>query len=190
MLDRREFLSALAAGAMLASRPLRAQQSAPPATSMSGDGYLPVRLPPKPGATARLTALERDAVERSISCPCPCTLDVFTCRTSMPCGFSPRMHTDVVALAEGGYTADEILAAFVATYGETARMAPSKQGFNLVGWGAPFAALGTGAIVVAALVRRWGRRARAGAVDTTTPTVEASSDELARLEAAVRGERE
>ncbi len=108
----------------------------------------------------------------------------------MPCGFSPRMHTDVVALAEGGYTADEILAAFVATYGETARMAPSKQGFNLVGWGAPFAALGTGAIVIAALVRRWGRRARAVAVDATTPAVEASSDEMARLEAALRDERE
>ena len=40
-----------------------------------------------------------------ISCPCPCTLDVFTCRTSMPCGFSPRMHADVVALSNGGYSA-------------------------------------------------------------------------------------
>src|SRR5688500_11839328 len=181
MTTRRQFLIALGSAAIAADRARAQQGAALPGATMAGDGYIPVRLPPKPESAPRLTALERDAVERSISCPCPCTLDVFTCRTSMPCGFSPRMHTDVLALAEGGYTADEILAAFVATYGETARMAPSKRGFNLVGWGAPFAALGTGAIIVAALVRRWGRRARAVAVDATTPAVEASSDELARL---------
>ena len=185
-LDRRRFLAALGAAA-LAARGLGAQQAATPGTSMSGDGYLPVRRPPKAGATSRLTALERDAVERMISCPCPCTLDVFTCRTSMPCGFSPRMHADVISLVDGGYTANEIVAAFVETYGETARMAPSKRGFNLVGWGAPFAALGAGAIVIAALIRRWGRRA--SAVRTAAPpAVHGSSDELARLEAAVRGE--
>ncbi len=99
-----------------------------------------------PRAAKRLTPLERDAVERMLSCPCPCTLDVFTCRTSMPCGFSPRLHADVVQLANGGYSADEILAAFEQAYGEKILMAPHKQGFNWVGWIAPFAAVGGGAL--------------------------------------------
>ena len=38
-------------------------------------------------------------------------------------------------------------------------MAPHKQGFNWVGWIAPFAAVGGGGLVVGALIRRWGRRA-------------------------------
>ena len=80
---------------------------------MEGDGYVPVRREPKPGAAPSMANDERDALERLLACPCPCTMDIFTCRTSMPsCGFSPRIHRDVVLLVEGGYSGSEILAAF------------------------------------------------------------------------------
>jgi len=190
MLNRREFVATLG-GALVAAAGSRAwaQQSGAeaPGATMSGDGYIPVRRLPRPAAAKRLTPLERDAVERMISCPCPCTLDVFTCRTSMPCGFSPRLHADVVALANGGYSAEEILAAFEQSYGEKILMAPHKQGFNWVGWLAPFAAVGGGAVVVGALIRRWGRRA-AEHRDMLPVPVQASDDEMAQLEAAVRGD--
>ena len=189
MPTRREFVAALGAGlAATGTRRLFAQQGAEtPGATMEGDGYVPVRRLPRPAAAKRLTPLERDAVERMISCPCPCTLDVFTCRTSMPCGFLPRLHADVVQLVNGGYSADEILAAFEQAYGEKILMAPHKQGFNWVGWIAPFAAVGGGALVAGTLIRKWGRRA---AEHRTAPPVpiEASADELARLEAAVRGD--
>jgi cytochrome c-type biogenesis protein CcmH len=169
---------------------------------MEGDGYRPVRRPPKPGAVPSMDAQARDDLEHKISCPCPCTLDVFTCRTSMPCGFSPRMHGDVMALVEGGHSADEILAAFEQEYGQQVLMAPKKEGFNLAGYLTPFAALGTGAVVLAALIRKWGRRAAAaqaaqaaqGAAASVAPNgpspaaADATPDELARLEAAVRGD--
>jgi cytochrome c-type biogenesis protein CcmH len=188
MASRREFLVALGAAAITAAHRAGAQQNTGlPGATMAGDGYLPVRRPPKPELAPRLSALERDEVERRISCPCPCTLDVFTCRTSMPCGFSPRMHTDVVALANGGYTADEILAAFEQAYGERIRMAPRAEGFNWVGWLAPFAAVGGGAVAVGALIRRWGRRAADRRMTSPVP-IDATNDEMARLEAAVRGE--
>lgn len=190
MMHRREFVATLG-GALVAAAGSRAwaQQSGAeaPGATMSGDGYVPVRRLPRPAAAKRLTPLERDAVERMISCPCPCTLDVFTCRTSMPCGFSPRLHADVVALANGGYSAEEILAAFEQSYGEKILMAPHKQGFNWVGWIAPFAAVGTGGVVVGALIRRWGRRAAEMRTASPVP-IEASDDEIARLNAAVRGE--
>ena len=189
MHSRREFVRALGgvAVAAAASR-LHAQQGVEtPGATMQGDGYVPVRRIPRPAAAKRLTPLERDAVERRISCPCPCTLDVFTCRTSMPCGFSPRMHADIVQLVNGGYSGDEILAAFEQAYGEKILMAPHKRGFNWVGWLAPFAAVGLGGAVASLLIRRWGRRA--AEVRTAAPMrIEASDEEMARLEAAVRGD--
>jgi cytochrome c-type biogenesis protein CcmH len=190
MSGRREFLVTLG-GALVAAvvRPARAQQGAElPGATMEGDGYIPVRRLPRPAAARRLPPLERDAVERMLSCPCPCTLDVFTCRTSMPCGFSPRLHADVDQLANGGYTADEILAAFEQAYGEKILMAPHKRGFNWVGWLAPFAAVGGGAFAASALIRRWGHRAAEHRTASPVP-IEASDDELAQLEAAVRDDR-
>ena len=91
MTTRREFMTALGTALVAVSGRARAQQGAEtPGATMDGDGYVPVRRLPRPAAAKRLTALERDAVERMLSCPCPCTLDVFTCRTSMPCGFWRR----------------------------------------------------------------------------------------------------
>jgi cytochrome c-type biogenesis protein CcmH len=198
-ISRRQFLAALAtgaasaaavgvAGAQSASQATGAPITTPeaPGATMGGDGHRPVRLPPKPGARPSMTADERDAVERQLSCPCPCTLDVFTCRTSMPCGFSPAMHTDVVALVEGGYSADEIIAAFERTYGEQVLMAPKKEGFNWAGYVAPFAAIGAGGVAVAALVKRWERKPAPAAGASRLP-VNATDEELARLDAAVRG---
>jgi cytochrome c-type biogenesis protein CcmH len=188
MANRREFVVALgAAAAAVAASRAGAQQGETPGATMAGDGYIPIRRLPRPAAAKRLTPLERDAVERMISCPCPCTLDVFTCRTSMPCGFSPRLHADVVQLVNGGYSADEILAAFEQGYGEKILMAPHKQGFNWVGWLAPFAAVGGGGLIVGMLIRRWGRRAAEHREASPVP-IEADGDEMAQLEAAVRGD--
>ena len=103
----------------------------------------------------------------------------------MPCGFSPRLHADVVQLANGGYSADEIIAAFEQGYGEKILMAPRKEGFNWVGWLAPFAAVGGGALVASALIRQWGRRAVARHATSPVP-IAASDDEMAQLEAAIR----
>lgn len=187
---RRGFLLALGGIAMAIPAMARGQeQGVIPGATMSGDGYIPVRRPAKPGAETFLTRAERDAAERKLACPCPCTLDIFTCRTSMPCGFSPRMHSDVVALAEGGYTESEILAFFEEEYGEMIRMAPRARGFNLVGWLAPFAAVLTGAAVIWWLMRGWRENAMARAA-TTGPVrhLDATDAELERLERAIRGE--
>ena len=217
---RRQFLLALGAGAAtsvatgLALSPLatsigaQGEQPPPgsnggaPGVAMSGDGYRPVSLPPKPGASPQLDKERMEALERQLGCACPCTLDVFTCRTTdFSCGISPQMHRDVLRLIDGGYTGDEIMQAFERTYGETVLMAPKREGFNLAGYWMPFAALGTGAVVVLGLIRRWGQRAaeasalaarghaHVAAGNGSAPHgVHASADELARLEAAVRNE--
>ncbi|MEX2152253.1 MAG: cytochrome c-type biogenesis protein CcmH [Gemmatimonadaceae bacterium] len=146
-----------------------------------------VRLPSKPGARPSMTPLERDALEHRIRCQCGCTLDVFTCRTTdFSCQVSPSMHRDVMALVEGGYTAEEILDAFVNVYGERVLMAPTREGFNLLGYVVPGIAIGIGAIVLAVMIRRWRRPVAAGASPPSVSQIDASPDELARLDAAIR----
>lgn len=149
-----------------------------------------VNLPPKPNATPVLTDLQRDELERKIHCQCGCTLDVFTCRTTdFSCQVSPAMHRDVVALVQGGYSAQEIIDAFVNVYGDRVLMAPRKSGFDLLAWVTP----GLSVLVVGALIfvvlRRW-RAAPVESAPGVAASVDATPDELARLEAAIRREDE
>jgi cytochrome c-type biogenesis protein CcmH len=202
-MKRRDFLTRVVVGAAGASAsivlfPERFRAQAPQVPrgvdtsnlfAMDQSASRPVRLPPKPGARIVVSAAERDEVEHRIRCQCGCTLDVYTCRTTdFSCQVSPSMHRDVMSLVAGGYSAQEILDAFVGVYGERVLMAPRASGFNLLGWAAPFIALGGGAALVVALLRNWRRAPRA---DQSPSTVigrpsDATDAELARLEAAVR----
>jgi cytochrome c-type biogenesis protein CcmH len=160
---------------------------------MNQDAARTVRRPPKPGATTRLGNDARDQVEKRLRCQCGCTLDVYTCRTTdFACEVSPAMHRDVIALVEGGYDAQEIVDAFTASYGEKVLMAPTKRGFNLVGWTMPFGALVMGGGLLALLLRRWQRRGVVARGVERGPApiagVDATDDELRRVEAAVRGD--
>ena len=199
---RRDFLrasGALVAGAMFVPA-MRAQSAAQAQGAaniqMPQTAYKPVSLPKKVGAKPLVAQLERDELERGLKCACPCKLDVFTCRTTdFQCGISPAMHSDVVRLVEGGYSADEIVAAFTTVYGERVLMAPVKEGFNLAGYVVPFITLGIGATMLVAMLRKWRRES-----DAATPAVVSASvlpidggmpaatdDELRRLEEAVHG---
>lgn len=128
-------------------------------------------------------------VEHRLRCSCPCGLDIFTCRTTdFSCTYSPALHQEVMALFSDGQTADQIVAAFVAKYGEQALMAPRAQGFNIVGYLLPstlvLLAAGTLGFV---LLRRHRNRLLATA-PVTSPARDAAalnSDDAARLERAL-----
>ena len=159
--------------------------------AMDESASRPVRLPPKPGSRVVVSADERDTLEHRIRCQCGCTLDVYTCRTTdFSCQVSPAMHRDMMSLVSGGYGAQEIIDAFVGVYGERVLMAPRASGFNLLGWIAPFAVLGGGAILVAGLLRSWRRTPRVAPVAPVRSSAgqpsEGTDEELARLDAAVR----
>lgn len=195
MLTRRSFLLAIPAlglGAAAFPRRIRAAQVAVQTfngpMADAGEVYRPVTLPAKPGARPSMTNAQRDDLEHQIHCQCGCNLDVYTCRTTdFACSVSPAMHSDVMGLVAGGHSAQEILAAFKAIYGEKVLMAPVRSGFNLLGYTVPFIALGTGAVVVAVLMRRWKRTAAVSTVPASH--VDATEGELAALDAAVRRDR-
>ena len=192
-LSRRSFLLAIPALGLAAAafpRPIRAAQVAvqtfngPMADAEAV--YKTVTLLPKPNAKPSMTPAQRDDLEHQIHCQCGCNLDVYTCRTTdFACSVSPAMHSDVMGLVDGGHSAQEILAAFKSVYGEKVLMAPVRSGFNLVGYTLPFIALGAGAVVVAALLRRWKSQTPAGAsIAHSKP--DATEGELAALDAAVK----
>jgi len=131
-------------------------------------------------------AAEIQAIETHLACNCGCTLDVFTCRTTdFSCTYSPRLHREVLALRSQGLTAQQVLDAFVAKYGEKALMAPKPKGFNLAGYLVPGAAIaGVGAALVMLIGRR--RTAVAAAQAGAAPTeVQATPEELERLRRAL-----
>jgi cytochrome c-type biogenesis protein CcmH len=134
---------------------------------------------------------EVQAIEQHLACNCGCTLDVFTCRTTdFSCTYSPALHREVLALRDDGKTAQEILDAFVAKYGEKALMAPKPHGgFNLAGYllpGALIASAGVGLLIFI------GRRKStisalqaAAAQDDPVAGPSASPEELERLRRAL-----
>lgn len=189
---RRDFLvraTAAVGTAMLAERAHAQGQPQQGAANVPMDqtAARSVRRPPKANARPSMTDRERDnEIERNLRCQCGCTLDVYTCRTTdFACKVSPAMHADIKSLVEGGYTAQEILDSFVDVYGERALMAPRPQGFNLVGYAAPFVALAGGAAVVVAVLRGWKAKKPQPAPGAASP-IAATPEELARLDAAIR----
>jgi cytochrome c-type biogenesis protein CcmH/NrfF len=67
-------------------------------------------------------------------------------------------------------------------------MAPKKSGFNLIAWLLPGTAVIVGGGVLVSLLKRWGERANRPVGRPVAVDVDATPDELRRLEAAVRGE--
>ena len=113
---------------------------------------------------ARVTEYENDpfvvGVEEKLRCTCGCNLSVYTCRTTdFTCETSPAMHRRVVELVEQHKSAQEILDAFVAQYGESVLMAPPKAGFNLAGYLVPGILITVvGAVLAWVLIRKRGAR--------------------------------
>jgi cytochrome c-type biogenesis protein CcmH len=95
-----------------------------------------------------------DAVTAKIICDCGCSnLTIKECT----CGKADRVRADVRARLESGQTPEQIVSGYVDEFGEQILAAPTTQGFNLVGWIAPFAALLLAATFLVLAIRRWAR---------------------------------
>lgn len=139
--SRREALGLLGGAALLQGAPgapgAERGQRAP--DSLVGELMDPARAGK---LRSRVTQYENDpfvvGIEEKLRCTCGCNLSVYTCRTTdFTCETSPAMHQRVVELVEQKKSAQEILDAFVAQYGESVLMAPPRVGFNLAGYLVP-----------------------------------------------------
>jgi cytochrome c-type biogenesis protein CcmH len=196
--SRRSFLTGLGAAAVL---PLQQAQG-----PLAGQGEVGTLR--DPGAAGRPRAPTEIAdyderikvIEQRLACSCGCTLDIFTCRTTdFTCTYSPQLHREVVELDRAGKTAQEILDAFVAKYGEKALMAPKPEGFNLWGYLLPGSAILLAGGALAAFISRRrvavaavtgvgaasGRSDMSAPVPYASPSVEATPEEMERLRRAL-----
>jgi cytochrome c-type biogenesis protein CcmH len=198
MTGRREFLLRIGGAGLGATGLMAARGRGRQGDPLSGQGETgALRDPASAGRSQeRIGARDNDefvtAVEHRLQCTCGCTLDIYTCRTTdFTCTYSPDLHKEVLALEDQGKTADEIVAAFVAKYGEKILMAPKPVGFNLAGYVVPGALiLLVGGAMFWILQRRTSmRRVAAAGVSSSAaappvPTavgVGATPDELERL---------
>jgi cytochrome c-type biogenesis protein CcmH len=203
---RRALLAGLG-GAFLAGgvvRRLAGQQQGQPQGQLPGEGETGMLRDPVSAGGSRERVTHRDndpfvtAVEKRMQCTCGCTLDIYTCRTTdFTCSYSPALHKEVLALQDEGKTADEIVAAFVAKYGEKVLMAPRPVGFNIVGYVLPGLVVLLVGGVMFAILRQRTRMAQVaqeaesaparpaiprGTVGAVVNAPPASDEELARLE--------
>jgi cytochrome c-type biogenesis protein CcmH len=93
-----------------------------------------------------------DGVANKLSCYCgTCPhLSVSVCT----CSKADEIKAEIKQKIAQGMTEQQIVAAFVAEYGQTVLSTPPKSGFNLAAWMAPFLAFLVGGFVLFAFLKR------------------------------------
>lgn len=97
------------------------------------------------------------AIKSSLICTCDCSMTVEACEGSMECEAAAKLTSQAQSLIDAGLKHEEILASFVARYGETILAAPTKKGFNLLAWVMPFLVLAIATLTLAQMLRHWVR---------------------------------
>jgi cytochrome c-type biogenesis protein CcmH len=91
-------------------------------------------------------------VEGQLMCYCGCSdLTVRVCT----CGTADSIRSEIADRLSRGEAPDQVVAAYVARYGEQIRSAPTKSGFDLVAWATPFVVLILAGSALVLTVRRW-----------------------------------
>lgn len=97
-------------------------------------------------------ASTQEKVESELMCHCGCSdLTVRTCS----CGTAAGIKQDIAQRLSSGQSAEQVVEAYVAQYGEQILSAPTRRGFNLLAWIVPFAAILAAGTLVVVLTRRW-----------------------------------
>ena len=118
-------------------------------------------------------------LERALKCDCGCGLDVHSCQFQMQCGTSPVWSARIRQALDAGQSVDVIQAGFVGEYGTEVLMMPPAEGFNLLGYFLPAAAILSAGMLVGMLAR--GRATH----EALAPVEQLSADEEAKLRAAM-----
>jgi|SRR5579875_3391284 len=102
-------------------------------------------------AAARSTV---QAVAEGLTCQCGCGLTVANCNHPN-CEFSVPARQQIGTMLDKGMSGAQILASFRTKYGEKVLSEPVAEGFNLLAWIVPFAAILAGVTLIVIALRRW-----------------------------------
>jgi len=108
-----------------------------------------------------------DSVAEGLTCQCGCGLTVANCNHPQ-CEFAVPIRSQIEGMIARGKSRPEIIAWFRARYGEKVLSAPTTEGFNLLAWIMPFAALLGGGVGVFFVFARWRAKAPDAPVNAGT----------------------
>ncbi len=120
-------------------------------------------------AQATVSYSELREVGDQVKCQCSsgCSYTVGSCNM-LGCHFREPVLKDIQNGLEENKPREEILAAVYTKYGDQTRVEPRREGFGMVGWIMPFAALLLGLSMIPLVIRNWRKRT---VVDRCTDTV-------------------
>jgi cytochrome c-type biogenesis protein CcmH len=108
-------------------------------------------------SVAAATVPTTQEIEEALTCQCGCGLTVHSCN-HLQCGFAIPAKQEIAKQFGEGKSRDEIVASFLARYGEKVLSAPTTTGFNLAAWIIPFLALIVGGVLIGLAGLHWSRR--------------------------------
>ncbi len=120
-------------------------------------------------------ALTVDNVARELICPCGCGKILDVCEMES----AKEMKGLIGEKIAQGETKDQIIGYFVAQYGEKILAAPTKKGFNLTAWVAPFLVIGIGAGIIYLITVKWVIRGKTREEETKKNHQEEVEDKYA-----------
>jgi len=108
------------------------------------------------------------SIQRDMICLCGCKSILKDC-PHVNCDYAIPARKKIREMLTEGKTRDQILAEFVSERGEQALAAPTKEGFNIIGYILPFIAILAAGYGVSLIAMRWagGAKAREGQVRKT-----------------------
>jgi cytochrome c-type biogenesis protein CcmH len=124
-------------------------------------------------------------VSEGLTCQCGCGLTVANCNHPQ-CEFSVPVRQQIEKMIAQGMGREQIVGFFRAEYGEKILSAPTSEGFNLLAWIMPFAAVFAGCFIIVGAIHRW--RSNPGVeAETSADSPAAYDPELKRrLEKEIR----
>ena len=118
-------------------------------------------------------------LDHRLMCTCGCAEILGECN-HVGCQSSTAELSELRADIAKGLSDQQILDAFVAKYGAVVLAAPSKHGFDLVAWIAPFAVFAAALLGTILLVRRWSVGKTQSEAPASDPAMDALRDKIRR----------
>ena len=110
-------------------------------------------------STAGADSLTVDEVADELICQCGCGMVLSECNHAV-CEWREEMKASIADQIDQGKSKGEIVQSFVDLYGEQVLSSPSKRGFNLTAWIAPFVALLLGGVLIYFTLKKWVKRGK------------------------------
>jgi cytochrome c-type biogenesis protein CcmH len=127
-------------------------------------------------------------VSEGLTCQCGCGLTVANCNHPQ-CEFSVPVRAQIEKMIAQGMSGAQIIRAFRVKYGEKILSAPTREGFNLLAWIMPFAAVFAGCFIIVGAISRWRANPVMEAEVTADGPAFDDSELKSRLEQEIREQR-